>query len=650
MAGLVAGVEGRWNAVKRKHFRACEARDLFQVFGCIGEISEVAISPRRNKVGKRFGFARFAEVSDVRLLAVKVDNVIFDGVKIHANVPRFARISLSAHRRIANRDGFLPNNFGGQGQTVQNPCRASESGRRDARSFVEVVAEKSKDVLTVEKQKPPLVFFSKDVDRERLSNSLVGILRIPGSADGIQSRIERVGFFAIRVIPLGASMCLLEETEVGSLAEFSNEGEEWWQDWFTKISAWKKDVVDTYRTVWLRFWGIPEVAWNSDFFNFLANLWGSLICVDAGTADRTSMAMARIKMKVVIGVSIPKVLEVLIDGCKFSLEIQIETSHKCYCSGNLKSLSCLSKSSDSVSSGDLGSEEILGFEDESIDSIEAFSSAVKAAASISVQPQGVVLGCEDVSSAVNFVQVQAGESPGSFVPNSAVGASVDCFDEAVRSVGKESLDAELVNLAVDVNRKEEKSKMSVVGGEAEGVAVASIIEKAVRVKGVRMAGGNKGCFLEAGLSGVVSKKKALCPKIVKFRNLMELGAGGCLKRKKSFKNKIKRKVSGDFTKKIRGGGSSVSVEDSHLVSGFYHSGCEGICYENLSENDLIGFNNSKQWEIVNKYVEVKMRSTFEGLGMSNLKDRLNINKNKGELEVDEHSVVVPRKEISTPSL
>lgn len=61
------------------------AIDIFQLFGCIGDVVEMVIPPRRNKLGKRFGFGRFKGVDDVRLLAVKLDNILIDDKKIHAN-------------------------------------------------------------------------------------------------------------------------------------------------------------------------------------------------------------------------------------------------------------------------------------------------------------------------------------------------------------------------------------------------------------------------------------------------------------------------------------------------------------------------------------------------------------------------------------
>ncbi|XP_058746741.1 uncharacterized protein LOC131619687 [Vicia villosa] len=67
------------------------AKDVFELFGCHGNVVEVVIPPKPNNFGKRYGFARFTNVEDVRMLAVRLDNIVIDGKKMHANVPRFER-------------------------------------------------------------------------------------------------------------------------------------------------------------------------------------------------------------------------------------------------------------------------------------------------------------------------------------------------------------------------------------------------------------------------------------------------------------------------------------------------------------------------------------------------------------------------------
>lgn len=76
-----------------------KATDIYELFRCNGDIVEVNIAPFRNKIGKRFGFARFNKVEDVRMLAVRLNNIIIDGKKIHANPPRFSRTRMTCAGR-----------------------------------------------------------------------------------------------------------------------------------------------------------------------------------------------------------------------------------------------------------------------------------------------------------------------------------------------------------------------------------------------------------------------------------------------------------------------------------------------------------------------------------------------------------------------
>ncbi|CAK8576877.1 unnamed protein product [Lathyrus sativus] len=62
---------------------------MFEVFKSFGLVVEVVIPPRRDKCSKRYGFVRFRKVENERIMAVKLNNIIIQGKKIYANVPRF---------------------------------------------------------------------------------------------------------------------------------------------------------------------------------------------------------------------------------------------------------------------------------------------------------------------------------------------------------------------------------------------------------------------------------------------------------------------------------------------------------------------------------------------------------------------------------
>ncbi|GAU45277.1 hypothetical protein TSUD_99990 [Trifolium subterraneum] len=67
------------------------AKAIFNVFHNYGEVMEVVIPAKRDKGGRRFGFARFDEVVDPRTLEQEMDNIYFGNRKISVNLSRFKR-------------------------------------------------------------------------------------------------------------------------------------------------------------------------------------------------------------------------------------------------------------------------------------------------------------------------------------------------------------------------------------------------------------------------------------------------------------------------------------------------------------------------------------------------------------------------------
>ncbi|XP_058742076.1 uncharacterized protein LOC131614521 [Vicia villosa] len=67
------------------------ARDLYEVFSRFGAVNEVVIPAKRDVRGKRYGFVRFFDVKDSRLLGCKLDNIFLEDIKLQVNIPRFAR-------------------------------------------------------------------------------------------------------------------------------------------------------------------------------------------------------------------------------------------------------------------------------------------------------------------------------------------------------------------------------------------------------------------------------------------------------------------------------------------------------------------------------------------------------------------------------
>ncbi|XP_058733620.1 uncharacterized protein LOC131605259 [Vicia villosa] len=299
----------------------CKSKDLFEILDCIREISEVSITPRRDNLGTRFGFAKFTEVEDSRLLAVKLDNILFNGKNIHANVPRF---NSKCNEAAIGRSLGANKSFGQNSKPrfmKSKTYKGDVGGRKDSRSFADVVADKIPSGNQPMKFKS-FAYNSKEEDRTRYSKAYVSVLRCPGSACGIQESIEIAGFFVIKVTPMGANKCLLEEIEDGVMAEFLKEYDSWWKDSFVEIAKWKDEDVDSRRAVWFNLFGIPILVWNSNFFKLLANTMGLFISIDSDTANGRSMEVARIQVKLDLFSSVQELFVVIIDGKPFMLVIE----------------------------------------------------------------------------------------------------------------------------------------------------------------------------------------------------------------------------------------------------------------------------------------------------------------------------------------
>ncbi|PNX69706.1 hypothetical protein L195_g056867, partial [Trifolium pratense] len=67
------------------------AKALFNTFHHYGDIKEVVIPAKRDKGGRKFGFARFDQVKEPRQLECELDNIIIGRDKISVNLSRFQR-------------------------------------------------------------------------------------------------------------------------------------------------------------------------------------------------------------------------------------------------------------------------------------------------------------------------------------------------------------------------------------------------------------------------------------------------------------------------------------------------------------------------------------------------------------------------------
>ncbi|KAL6529346.1 hypothetical protein OROGR_014969 [Orobanche gracilis] len=86
---------------------ACSVGEFWKIFGDYGVVTDVYIARRRNNMGDRFGFVKFARVNDKGLLESKLNNIKIGNLKLLANLEQFDRDKkpVNGARKEANTEG-----------------------------------------------------------------------------------------------------------------------------------------------------------------------------------------------------------------------------------------------------------------------------------------------------------------------------------------------------------------------------------------------------------------------------------------------------------------------------------------------------------------------------------------------------------------
>lgn len=200
--------------------------------------------------------------------------------------------------------------------------RGRVDARRDFKTFVAVVANTSKNAGRKVIEGNLFRFKSNEDRRQRLKKAYVGKALILGAGYNIHMHMEMEGIFAIKVIPLGGNLCMMEELEEGFIEDFIGEEETWWKTRFSEVKKWEEVMVDEYRDVWLRVYGIPAHVWHSEFFVALTEMWGSFSCIDDNTAIGEEFDLARIMVKVPISFKTLDTTDVNINEKVFKLMVR----------------------------------------------------------------------------------------------------------------------------------------------------------------------------------------------------------------------------------------------------------------------------------------------------------------------------------------
>jgi hypothetical protein len=301
------------------------AKAMLNAFHYYGDIQEVVIPAKRDKGGRRFGFARFYQVSDARRFARELDNLIIGRDKISVNISRYNRFEGTRRqddqRENRKEKGVHQSNEGrlGEGQShrsiPQYGQQSAPNNKEEKRSYAQVVRRDKQEKRCI------LSYEAAKEDMERLQKAYIGVVAQAGMSYNIQSAFHSQGYFGVKVTPLGANLTLLEGQDDGEVKALMEEAKGWLDQWFVEIKPWSPNDIDVERTIWLRVYGVPVHAWNDSFFAQFVKPWGTYINADDGTTKKFTMDVARLMIRTSCQIVVDEFVDVKINGEIFHIRV-----------------------------------------------------------------------------------------------------------------------------------------------------------------------------------------------------------------------------------------------------------------------------------------------------------------------------------------
>ncbi|KAJ0681873.1 putative RNA recognition motif domain, nucleotide-binding alpha-beta plait domain superfamily [Helianthus annuus] len=238
-----------------------------------GEVSGTFVAKKRDKDGRRFGFASFKDVKDISELEKALKGIKLGGCKMIVNVDRFC---------FDNGAGGVPAN-----NSVQRPQQdCNDSGRqfntRDCRSYRDVVGKgkmegSSKEVGGSYSDRSAGGWKSVVVlDRTAAFRNLWGVAMVAKSVD-----LET----------------LVDLNRLLRIAKRSQKFSRSWRclgPWFSKLDAWEGQSLPFERVAWIRLLGVPLHLLESDVVKMIGERIGKVLYVPKSSAEEKDLSMARV--------------------------------------------------------------------------------------------------------------------------------------------------------------------------------------------------------------------------------------------------------------------------------------------------------------------------------------------------------------------
>ncbi|GKA68456.1 cytochrome P450 [Tanacetum coccineum] len=238
---------------------------MLDVFKKYGDATDVYIVQKRNKMGKRFGFCRFARIKDNQEFERILNTICFSNQKILCNI--------AIHqRKPPPKSYFNPN-----ANTTRYHALFSSNSKHNGSSYAAIATrntnhsrESPKHIINL--QSPPVPSTSPS---QHLKNSIIAELKTTIGATNTYNIIRDEGFDDFSIKYLGGLHLLLNFPDETSASKAPTNIT--LRTHFSSIDTWSNNFRITKRVIWPAISGIPIQLWSPESFSTIAKHWGEII-------------------------------------------------------------------------------------------------------------------------------------------------------------------------------------------------------------------------------------------------------------------------------------------------------------------------------------------------------------------------------------
>ena len=313
-------------------------KDLWYHLKQVGDVRENFISPKRNRNGRRYGFVRFKGVEDVHQMEKKLDSMVFGGLKMYVNTPKFGRTHRvnsqsvvrgrmeGQHHTEGTRDMYLGMKQaanvkfpqGSYAEAVRRHTPRTEQRRTQAK-------ENSRCCIST----PSVSLEIPATGKQWLKGAWVGRLKNLALFDSLED--EMLWDIEETISPryIGDDMVLLLGLTERKAQKVMEEEDAGWSDLFYSLEKWTPQLRLGYRLTWVQCWGIPLIAWDTQHIKQIVSSIGDMVDVDDDVEELRKLDRARILIKTPWKPFIQHTVNVQIRGELYVVHIVEESGKAC---------------------------------------------------------------------------------------------------------------------------------------------------------------------------------------------------------------------------------------------------------------------------------------------------------------------------------